>query len=162
MKTFLTAGAIALATLTAQVAVAAETIRFAVTDIDGLESLQKEMGPFKDAFEAASGLKVEFFPVSGRTVAVEAMAISTVMPDAVNSRMVSNTMSMACGDKPSEGSSSKSKRGRAINTMAISRICCSPPLRLPARVFQRARKRGKRSAMAFASSIRVCLGKRRE
>lgn len=78
MKTFLTAGAIALATLTAQVAVAAETIRFAVTDIDGLESLQKEMGPFKDAFEAASGLKVEFFPVSGRTVAVEAMAADQV------------------------------------------------------------------------------------
>lgn len=78
MKTFLTAGAIALATLTAQAAVAAETIRFAVTDIDGLESLQKEMGPFKDAFEAASGLKVEFFPVSGRTVAVEAMAADQV------------------------------------------------------------------------------------
>ena len=34
-------------------ATAAETIRFAVTDIDGLESLQKEMGPFKAAFEAA-------------------------------------------------------------------------------------------------------------
>lgn len=78
MKTFLTAGAIALATLTAQAAVAAETIRFAVTDIDGLESLQKEMGPFKDAFEAASGLKVEFFPVSGCTVAVEAMAADQV------------------------------------------------------------------------------------
>lgn len=78
MKTFMTAGAIALATLTAQAAVAAETIRFAVTDIDGLESLQKEMGPFKDAFEAASGLTVEFFPVSGRTVAVEAMAADQV------------------------------------------------------------------------------------
>ena len=36
------------------------------------------MGPFKDAFEAASGLKVEFFPVSGRTVAVEAMAADQV------------------------------------------------------------------------------------
>lgn len=78
MKTFLTAGVIALATLTAQVATAADTIRFAVTDIDGLESLQKEMGPFKDAFEAASGLTVEFFPVSGRTVAVEAMAADQV------------------------------------------------------------------------------------
>ncbi len=59
-------------------AAAQDTIRFAVTDVDGLEALQKEMGPFKDAFEAASGLKVEFFPVSGRTVAVEAMAADQV------------------------------------------------------------------------------------
>lgn len=78
MRTFLKAGAIAFAALSAQTATAQDTIRFAVTDIDGLESLQKEMGPFKDAFEAASGLKVEFFPVSGRTVAVEAMAADQV------------------------------------------------------------------------------------
>jgi phosphonate transport system substrate-binding protein len=57
---------------------AQETVRFAVTDIDGLEALQREMGPFKEAFETASGLKVEFFPVSGRTVAVEAMAADQV------------------------------------------------------------------------------------
>lgn len=77
MKTFLKAAAVALAGLATQ-ATATETIRFAVTDIDGLESLQKEMGPFKDAFEKASGLMVEFFPVSGRTVAVEAMAADQV------------------------------------------------------------------------------------
>ncbi len=57
---------------------AADKIRFAVTDIDGMEALQKEMGPFKDAFEKASGLMVEFFPVSGRTIAVEAMAAEQV------------------------------------------------------------------------------------
>jgi phosphonate transport system substrate-binding protein len=57
---------------------AQDTIRFAVTDIDGMEALQREMGPFKEAFEAASGLKVEFFPVSGRTVAVEAMAADQI------------------------------------------------------------------------------------
>lgn len=57
----------------------AETrIRFAVTDIDGLESLQREYGPFKEAFEKASGLKIELFPVSGRTAAVEAMAADQV------------------------------------------------------------------------------------
>ncbi|WP_159082490.1 PhnD/SsuA/transferrin family substrate-binding protein [Paragemmobacter aquarius] len=78
MKTILQAGLFAFATLTAQVAVAQDTIRFAVTDIDGMEALQKEMGPFKDAFEAASGLKVEFFPVSGRTIAVEAMAADQI------------------------------------------------------------------------------------
>lgn len=78
MKTILQAGLFAFATLAAQAAVAQDTIRFAVTDIDGMEALQKEMGPFKDAFEAASGLKVEFFPVSGRTVAVEAMAAEQI------------------------------------------------------------------------------------
>lgn len=77
MNTFLKAAAVALASLTAQVS-AAETIRFAVTDIDGLEALQKEMGPFKEAFEKASGLSVEFFAVSGRTVAVEAMAADQI------------------------------------------------------------------------------------
>lgn len=78
MKSLLTAGLLALSTLAAHSAAAQDTIRFAVTDIDGMEALQKEMGPFKDAFEAASGLKVEFFPVSGRTVAVEAMAADQV------------------------------------------------------------------------------------
>lgn len=78
MNTFLKAGFIALASLSATAAAAQDTIRFAVTDIDGMEALQKEMGPFKDAFEAASGLKVEFFPVSGRTVAVEAMAADQI------------------------------------------------------------------------------------
>ena len=78
MIRFIQAGAIALAALSATAAVAQETIRFAVTDIDGMEAVQREMGPFKDAFEKASGLKVEFFPVSGRTVAVEAMAADQV------------------------------------------------------------------------------------
>lgn len=78
MNTFLKAAAITLGLFSAQAVAAQETIRFAVTDIDGLEALQKEMGPFKDAFEAASGLKVEFFPVSGRTVAVEAMAADQI------------------------------------------------------------------------------------
>ena len=78
MKHLLSAGLVALGLMSASAALAQDTIRFAVTDIDGLETLQREMGPFKDAFEAASGLKVEFFPVSGRTVAVEAMAADQV------------------------------------------------------------------------------------
>ncbi|MFM2354582.1 MAG: hypothetical protein RLZZ528_318 [Pseudomonadota bacterium] len=78
MKNLLSSGLLAIGLAVAAPAVAQDTIRFAVTDIDGLESLQREMGPFKDAFEAASGLKVEFFPVSGRTVAVEAMAAEQV------------------------------------------------------------------------------------
>lgn len=78
MKQLFASGLVAFALATGQVASAQETIRFAVTDIDGMEALQREMGPFKDAFEAASGLTVEFFPVSGRTVAVEAMAADQV------------------------------------------------------------------------------------
>lgn len=78
MKPLLASGLFAIALAVAPAAFAQETIRFAVTDIDGMEALQREMGPFKEAFEAASGLKVEFFPVSGRTVAVEAMAADQI------------------------------------------------------------------------------------
>lgn len=82
MKTLLKAAVmsstLAVSALLATVAAAQDTIRFAVTDIDGMESLQTEMGPFKGAFEKISGLKVEFFAVSGRTIAVEAMAADQV------------------------------------------------------------------------------------
>jgi phosphonate transport system substrate-binding protein len=78
MNHLLASGLLAVAITTASQSTAQDAIRFAVTDIDGMEALQREMGPFKEAFEAASGLKVEFFPVSGRTVAVEAMAADQV------------------------------------------------------------------------------------
>lgn len=78
MKQFLVSGLFAAGLFAATQVAAQDTIRFAVTDIDGLESLQRDMGPFKEAFETASGLKVEFFPVSGRTVAVEATAADQV------------------------------------------------------------------------------------
>ena len=78
MKRLLAIGLLATGLLSATAVVAQDTIRFAVTDIDGMEALQRDMGPFKDAFEAASGLKVEFFAVSGRTVAVEAMAADQI------------------------------------------------------------------------------------
>jgi phosphonate transport system substrate-binding protein len=78
MKHLLASGLVAIGLAAATPLAAQDTIRFAVTDIDGMEALQREMGPFKTAFEAASGLAVEFFPVSGRTVAVEAMAADQV------------------------------------------------------------------------------------
>lgn len=78
MNQLLASGFLAIGLAAATQVSAQDTIRFAVTDIEGMEALQREMGPFKDAFEAASGLKVEFFPVSGRTVAVEAMAADQV------------------------------------------------------------------------------------
>ena len=52
---------------------AAETVRFAVTDIEGLEALQQEFGAFEEALEAASGLDIDLFPVNSRTAAVEAI-----------------------------------------------------------------------------------------
>lgn len=79
MTRILKAGILSLAMIAgAGIAAAQDTIRFAVTDIEGAEAVQREMGPFKEAFEKISGLKVEFFPVSGRTVAVEAMAADQV------------------------------------------------------------------------------------
>ena len=52
---------------------AAEPVRFAVTDIEGLEALQQEFGPFEAAIEKSTGLELELFPVGSRTAAVEAM-----------------------------------------------------------------------------------------
>ncbi|MBI1384528.1 MAG: PhnD/SsuA/transferrin family substrate-binding protein [Rhizobiales bacterium] len=64
----------AIAVVTGQsVAQAMDKITLAVTDIEGLEALQTEFGPFRDALASATGLEVEFFPVSSRTAAVEGM-----------------------------------------------------------------------------------------
>lgn len=52
---------------------AAETVKFAVTDIEGLEALQQEFGGFEKAIEKVTGLDIELFPVSSRTAAVEAL-----------------------------------------------------------------------------------------
>lgn len=54
-------------------ATAADTIKLAVTDIEGLESLQQEFGAFEKVLETTTGLDVDLFPVSSRTAAVEAM-----------------------------------------------------------------------------------------
>jgi phosphonate transport system substrate-binding protein len=70
--------ALAAMTLAAVSAHAAEKIRFAVTDVEGLEALQTEYGPFRDALAAATGYEIEFFPVSSRTAAVEALTSEQV------------------------------------------------------------------------------------
>lgn len=62
----------------ATVAHAADTIRFAVTDISGLESLQTEFGKFRATLTEATGLEFQFFPVSSRTAAVEALRSNKV------------------------------------------------------------------------------------
>lgn len=58
--------------------VCAETWSIAVTDVEGMERLQAEWGPFKTALEAATGQTFEFFPVSSRTAAAEALRGETV------------------------------------------------------------------------------------
>ncbi len=55
-------------------AVQADTIKFGVTDITGLESLQTEYGDFVAVLEEITGDEVKFFPVNSRTAAVEALA----------------------------------------------------------------------------------------
>ncbi|MEO1681298.1 MAG: PhnD/SsuA/transferrin family substrate-binding protein [Pseudomonadota bacterium] len=56
----------------------AETWKLAVTDVEGMERLQVEWGPFKEALETATGETFEFFPVNSRTAAAEALRGETV------------------------------------------------------------------------------------
>lgn len=66
--------AIALATTPAL----ADDFKLAVTDVEGLERLQTEWGPFKEQLEAATGHTIEFFPVNNRTAAAEALRAKRV------------------------------------------------------------------------------------
>ncbi|MDR6756483.1 phosphonate transport system substrate-binding protein [Mycoplana sp. BE70] len=66
------AAALAL-TLATAVPVLADPVKFAVTDIEGLEALQQEFGAFEVALEEATGLEIELYPVASRTTAVEAL-----------------------------------------------------------------------------------------
>lgn len=56
----------------------AETWKLAVTDVEGMERLQTEWGPFKTALEEATGDTFEFFAVNSRTAAAEALRGETV------------------------------------------------------------------------------------
>jgi len=51
----------------------ADTWDIAVTDVEGLERLQAEWGPFKTALEAATGETFNFFPVNSRSASAEAL-----------------------------------------------------------------------------------------
>lgn len=59
-------------------AVAADTWKLAVTDVEGMERLQLEWGPFKEALESATGETFEFYAVNSRTAAAEALRAKTV------------------------------------------------------------------------------------
>ena len=54
------------------------TLRMAVTDIEGLEMLQREFGAFRDVLADKLGMEVAFFPVPNRTAAVEAVKSKNV------------------------------------------------------------------------------------
>lgn len=56
----------------------AETWKIAVTDVEGMERLQVEWGPFKEALETATVQSFEFFAVNSRTAAAEALRAKTV------------------------------------------------------------------------------------
>lgn len=48
-------------------------VRMAVTDLQGLEELQRGFGAFVEAFEESTGLPVEFYPVNDRVAAAAAL-----------------------------------------------------------------------------------------
>lgn len=50
------------------------TLRLAVTDLQGLEELQREFGAFETAFEEVSGYQLDFYAVNDRTAAAAALA----------------------------------------------------------------------------------------
>jgi phosphonate transport system substrate-binding protein len=76
-KSMIVAAAIAVTAATSGSAVA-ENYKLAITDVEGLERLQTEWGPFKQAVEKATGHTFEFFSVSNRTAAVEALRAKRV------------------------------------------------------------------------------------
>ncbi len=51
----------------------AQDLRLAVTDIVGLENLQREYAPFQKVLSEKAGVNVQLFPVPNRTAAVEAL-----------------------------------------------------------------------------------------
>lgn len=71
-KTMISIAAAAAMSVAATVA-QAESLKLAVTDVEGMERLQTEWGPFKSALEKATGMTFEMFPVNSRTAAAEAL-----------------------------------------------------------------------------------------
>jgi phosphonate transport system substrate-binding protein len=59
--------------LLAPAPVLAEQYNMAITDLEGMEQLQREFGAFRDVLSQKSGIDLKFFPVPNRTAAVEAM-----------------------------------------------------------------------------------------
>lgn len=78
-KKVILAAAVAVATVFSQAsALRADEIKLAVTDLVGLEELQREFGQFKDVLSKATGHDIVFLPVTNRTAAVEALRFKKV------------------------------------------------------------------------------------
>ena len=71
-KLFTTMLAVALTAGVSATAVAKD-YKIAVTDIQGMDALISEWGPFKEALEKATGHSFEFFPVTSQTATAEAL-----------------------------------------------------------------------------------------
>lgn len=56
----------------------ARTIKLAVTDLVGMEELQREFGAFTKVLSEATGYDIEFLPVTNRTAAVEALRFKKI------------------------------------------------------------------------------------
>lgn len=69
----LTKAALAICVTASAISAQAQTLRMAVTDIVGLENLQREYAGFQRVLSEKSGMSVELFPVPNRTAAVEAL-----------------------------------------------------------------------------------------
>src|SRR5229473_777426 len=65
----------------------------------------------------------------------------------LSSRMTWNTSATTTGAKPSDGSSSMTRRGWPMRQRAMASICCSPPESVPASCRRRSESRGKRMNM---------------
>jgi phosphonate transport system substrate-binding protein len=69
LGTALALSALPMARLAAQT----RSISLAITDVPGLEEVQRDFGPFREAFQRLSGAELRFFAVNSRTAAVEAL-----------------------------------------------------------------------------------------
>lgn len=57
---------------------AAQIYKLAVTDLEGMEELQREFARFREVLNTATGYDFELFPVNNRTAAVEALRSKNV------------------------------------------------------------------------------------
>jgi phosphonate transport system substrate-binding protein len=78
MRKFLALAAAAWLSIAAVPVTQAETLKLAITDLVGLEELQREFGPFKAELEKHTGYQIDFLPVTNRTAALEALRFKKV------------------------------------------------------------------------------------
>jgi ABC-type phosphate/phosphonate transport system substrate-binding protein len=87
-------------------AAAAEPVKFAVTDIEGLETLQREFGPFRELLSELTAVEIELFAVNSRTVAAEALRneqvdfVLTGPPEYVVMRKLTNAEPVVAFSRP--------------------------------------------------------------